>query len=84
MEETDIIHAVAHHDQSVQTDVDVEAGVLVRVKSCGTEYVGMRGTAGHDLDPADVLTNAAALTAADQTSHIDLKAGLNEGQQCYC
>ena len=30
VEETDIIHAVAHHDQSVQTDVDIEAGIFVR------------------------------------------------------
>ena len=70
MEQTYVVNAVAHHNKSVKTDVNVEACVLVGVKSCRTEYVGVGGTAGHDLYPANVLAYAAALAAANEASHI--------------
>ena len=41
----------------------------------------MGSTAGHDLDPAYVLTHATALTAANKTAHIDLESGLNEREE---
>ena len=81
VEQTNVVNAVAHHNESVKTDIYVKARVLVGVKSCRTKYVGVRSSAGHDLDPADVLANAAALAAANEASHIDLKAGLNEGEE---
>ena len=64
VEQTNVVNAVAHHNESVKTDVNVEAGVLVGVEACRTEYVGMRSTAGHYLYPTNVLTYAAALAAA--------------------
>ena len=81
VEETNVINAVAHHNESVETDVYVEAGVFVRIKSCRAKNVGMRCAAGHNFDPTYVLTNAAALSAANETTHIDLESGFNEGEE---
>ena len=81
MEETDVINTVTHHNESVKTNVYIEARVLVRVKSCRAEYVGVRRAAGHYLYPAHVLTNAATLSAANETTHIDLKTWLNEREK---
>ena len=41
----------------------------------------MRRAAGHDLDPAHVLADAAALAAADLALHVDLESGLHEGEE---
>ena len=81
MEETYVINTVTHHNESVKTDIDVEARVLVGIQSCRAKNVRMRRAAGHDLDPSNVLTNAAALTAANETAHVDLEARLNEGEE---
>ena len=81
MEKTDVINTVTHHNESVKTDVYIEARVLVGVKSCRAEYVGVWRAAGHYLYPAHVLTNAAALSAANKTTHIDFKSGLNKGEE---
>ena len=34
MEKTNVVNAVAHHNETVKTDVYVEACVFIRVKSC--------------------------------------------------
>ena len=81
MEQTDVIDAVAHHNKSVKTDVYIEARIFVGVKSCRTKNIGVGRTAGHYFYPANVLTNAAALSAANQTAHIYLKSGLDEGEE---
>ena len=81
VEQADVVHAVAHHHQPVQTDVDIETGVFIRVQPCRPQDIGVRRAAGHDLDPAHVLAHAAALAAADQTAHVDLEAGLHEGEE---
>ena len=41
----------------------------------------MGRTARHNLDPAHVLADAAALAATDLTLHIDLKAGFHKGEE---
>ena len=81
MEQTNVVNAVAHHNESVKTDVYVEARVFIGVKTCRAKNVRVRRTAGHDLYPTNVLTNAASLTAANETAHIDFKSGLNEGEE---
>ena len=81
MEHTNVVNTVTHHNETVKTDVYVEARVFVGVKSCGTKYVWMRCTARHNFNPTNVLTYAAALTAANETAHINFKARLNEGEE---
>ena len=81
MEQTHVINTVTHHNKSVKTDIYVEARVLIGIESCCTEDVRMRCTAGHDLDPAHVLTNTASLTAANKATHIDFKSGLNKREE---
>ena len=81
MEQTNVVNAVTHHYKSVKSDVYVESGVLVGINACCAKYVGMRCTTGHDLNPTYVLTYATALTAANETAHIDFKSGLNEGEE---
>ena len=46
VEQAHVIHTVAHHDQPVQPDVDVEPGEFIGVKSCRAQYVGVRCAAG--------------------------------------
>ena len=81
VEQTNIIHAVAHHYQSVKTDIHIESGKFIRIKTCCAEYIRVRRTAGHYLYPSDMLANAAALAAAYKTAHIYLKAGFNKGEE---
>ena len=81
VEHTHVVHAVAHHDQTVQADVDVEAGEFVGIQTGCPQNVGMGGATGHDFDPANLLANAAALAAANQTAHVDFKAGFHEGEE---
>ena len=81
MEQSDIIDTVAHHDQSVQADIYIESCVLIGIQSRSTQYIGMRGTAGHDFDPADMLADAAAFAAADLALHIDFETGFHEGEE---
>ena len=81
MEQTNVVNAVSHHNESVKTDVYVESGVLVGINACRAKYVGVGSTAGHNLDPTYVLTYATTLSAANKTTHIDFKSGLNEGEE---
>ena len=81
MEETYVINTVTHHNKSVKTDVNVEARVLVGIKSCRTQNVGVRRAAGHNFDPTYVLTNAATLAAANETAHINFKSGFYKGEE---
>ena len=81
MEQTDIIHTVTHHNQSVETDVHIETGVLIGIKTCGAQYIGMRRSAGHYLDPAYMLADAAAFSATHLALHVDLESGLHEGEE---
>ena len=41
----------------------------------------MRSAARHDLDPADVLADLAARSAADLALHVYLEAGLDEREE---
>ena len=81
MEQTNVVNTVTHHNKSVKTDIYVKSGILIGVKSRSAENVGMRSAAGHYLDPAYVLTNAASLSAANKASHVYLKSGLNEREK---
>ena len=81
MKQTNVINAVAHHNESVKTDVHVKARIFIGVKSCRTQNVRVRSAARHYLDPADVLTYAAALASAYKTAHIYFKSGLNEREE---
>ena len=81
MEQTNVINAVTHHNESVKSDIFVEACVFVGVKSCRAEYVRVRCTAGHNLYPTYVLAYATALAAAYKTTHIYFKSGFNEREE---
>ena len=81
VEQTNVVNTVTHHNKSVKTDIYVKSGILIGVKSRSAENVGMRSAAGHYLDPAYVLTNAASLSAANKASHVYLKSGLNEREK---
>ena len=81
MEQTNVVNAVTHHNKTVKTDIYVEARVFIGINACRLKYVRMRSAAGHYLNPANVLTYTAALTAANKAAHINLKTGLNEREE---
>ena len=81
MEQTDIINTVSHHNKPVKTDVYIEASIFIGIKTACTEYIGVRRTAGHNFNPADLFTYTAAFAAAYQTAHVDFKTGFNEWEK---
>ena len=81
MEQTDIINTVSHHNKPIQTDVYIEACIFIGVKTACTENIGVRSTAGHNFNPADLFAYTAALSAAYQTAHVYFKTGFNEREK---
>ncbi len=81
MEKAHIIDAVAHHDKTVEADIDVKARPFLWVQAGCPQNVGVRHAAWHDLDPTYLLADTAALAPADLAAHVDLEAGLHEGEE---
>ena len=81
MEKPDIIDTVAHHNETVESDIHIKAGVSGRIQTACAKNIGMRCSSRHDLQPADVLADAASFAVADQTAHINFIAGLHKGEK---
>ena len=65
VEKPDIIDTVAHHNETVESDIHIKAGVSGRIQTACAKNIGMRCSSRHDLQPADVLADAASADAAD-------------------
>ena len=81
VEVTDILDTVFHHSKSGETETECKARILLGINATLFENVGVNHTAGTKLKPARVLAGGTAVTAANLTVDIKLKAGLDEGEE---
>src|SRR5262249_54862503 len=84
-EHADVRHAVAHHRDALDAHSEGEAGPLLRIDAARLEDDGVDHSAAKDLDPTGVLADVASCTRsvllpAEGAPHVDLGAGLDEGE----
>ena len=81
VEVTDILNTVFHHSKSCETETKRKARILLGINATLFENVGVNHTAGTKLKPARVLAGGTAVTTANLTVDVKLKAGLDEGEE---
>src|SRR5258706_12150888 len=78
MKEPHIVYAIAHHCESVESDVNVETLPLHRIDARSPQDLWMRRTPRHHLHPANALAHRATHALADEALHVDLESRLHE------
>ena len=74
----DIIDGISHHYQPREAEAERKAVPLLRVDAARTKYVRMHQAAGQKFNPAALLADRAARSAADQAVYVQLEARLDE------
>ena len=77
-EKTQVVDAVTHHGDPVDSQAERESGVNVRIDAHRLEDRGVDHPRPTQLDPAAALAGAAALSGADLAGDVVLAAGFHE------
>src|SRR6476646_7599110 len=70
-EQSEVIHAIAQHRESVDPGPEGVAGVALGVYPRGLQHVRVHHPAAGDLEPAGVLAHPAAPALAEGARHVD-------------
>ena len=79
-QQSDIVDTVLQHRDPLNTDTECDAGVDVRVNSAVLQNLGMDHAAAEHFNPAGMLAQAAALSAAFKAADVHFNARFREGE----
>ena len=72
---------MAQHGDTVETEAESEARVLLGIDAAVLEHVRVHRTATADFHPAGSLAATAALATAEHAAHVHFGAGLREREE---
>ena len=78
IQQTHVVNFIFKQSNTLQSHSKCESRILIRVNTAHLQYMGVYHTASQNLYPARTLAEPAARTAAFETGHIHLGAGLGK------
>src|ERR1700674_500870 len=80
-EKPQVRKSIEKQGDAVDAAAESESRIRLRVDSRPGENARMDAAGPHDLDPAGALALAAARALAEDAAHVDVRAGLDEGEK---
>src|SRR5690606_30398065 len=80
-EQAQVIDAIAQHGQTLHAHAEGEALEFLGIDAGHAQHVRVHHAAAHDLQPAGLLADAAALAGAHHALHVDLGGWLGEREE---
>src|SRR5258708_16975844 len=77
-EQPDVVDAVAQHGDPLDAQPEGEAAIFVGIVANIAQHARINLAGAAHLEPAAVLTDAAAAATADDAVYVELGAGLRE------
>ena len=72
---------MAQHGDTVETEAECEASVLLGIDAAVLEHVGVHRTATADFHPAGALATAATLATAEHAAHVHFRRRFREREE---